>query len=188
MNTYPQMKPTVTPSPSDEELGLLCRAIQQRMLERGLTLGTAESCTGGGVAAALTAVSGASGYFQGSLVAYQDRLKEQFLAVPAEVIRQYDVVSQPVVEQMVRGACALLGTHCALATTGYAGEGNGVIPSGTIWIGWGSALDVHSLCLTGNEGRAANTAHAVREVLRQFLGWLDADGRESAPLNEQIHI
>lgn len=180
MNTYPQMKPLATPFPSNEVLGPLCRAIQQRMLERGLTLSTAESCTGGGVAAALTAVSGASGYFQGSLVAYQDRLKEQFLGVPAEVIRQYDVVSRPVVEQMVRGACALLDTHCALATTGYAGEGNGVIPSGTIWIGWGTAQEVHSLCLSGNEGRSENTAHAVREVLNQFLQWLDASAQDAA--------
>ena len=99
----------------------LCQAIQERMLSRGLTLSTAESCTGGGMAAALTSVDGSSGYFQGGLVAYQNELKERFLGVSEADILRYDVVSRPVAEQMVRGACALFHTHCAIASTGYPG-------------------------------------------------------------------
>lgn len=156
-----------------EALGRLCQTIQERMLERGLTLSTAESCTGGGMAAALTSVSGASGYFQGSLVAYQDEVKVRFLGVREADIQTYDVVSRPVAEQMVRGACTLFHTHCALASTGYAGGGNGMIPAGTIWIAWGSFSEVHSACLSGDEGRGRNTARAVEEALRHFLCWLD---------------
>ena len=164
-----------------KELSLICRFIQERMIARGLTLATAESCTGGRMAAALTSVSGASGYFQGGLVAYQNRLKEQFLGVSGADIERYDVVSRPVVEQMVRGVCTLLHADCALASTGYAGEGNGRIPSGTVWIAWGTATDVHSLCLAGDEGREANTAHAVDEALRHFLLWLDGnEGQKDA--------
>lgn len=151
------------------------------MLSRRLTLSTAESCTGGGMAAALTSVSGSSGYFQGGLVAYQNRLKEQFLGVSEADIQQYDVVSQPVVEQMVRGACALFHTHCALASTGYAGGGNGIIPQGTIWIAWGTASEVHSLCLHGDAGREANTAHAVAEALSHFLLWLEEKEGQCGP-------
>lgn len=119
---------------NSEPLHALCQAIRDLMLARGLTLSCAESCTGGGVAAALTSVDGSSGYFQGGLVAYQNELKERFLGVSEADIRQFDVVSRPVVEQMVKGACALFHTDCALASTGYAGEGNGRIASGTIWI------------------------------------------------------
>ena len=117
---------------NSEPLHALCQAIQGLMLARGLTLSCAESCTGGGVAAALTSISGSSGYFQGGLVAYQNELKERFLGVSEADIRQFDVVSRPVVEQMVKGACTLFHTDCALASTGYAGEGNGRIASGTI--------------------------------------------------------
>lgn len=159
----------------------LCQAIQERMLSRGLTLSTAESCTGGGMAAALTSVSGSSGYFQGGLVAYQNRIKEQFLSVSEADILHYDVVSQPVVEQMVRGACALFHTHCALASTGYTGGGNGTIPQGTVWIAWGIATEVHSLCLRGDAGREANTARAVTEALRHFLLWLEEKDGQCDP-------
>lgn len=160
-----------------ESLSIICRAIQERMLGRGLTLSTAESCTGGGMAAALTSVSGSSGYFQGALVAYQNEVKVRFLGVSEADIREHDVVSQPVVEQMVRGACAIFHTDCALASTGYAGEGNGVIPSGTVWVAWGSASEVRSICLRSDEGREANTAHAVAEALSHFLRWLDEKER-----------
>lgn len=150
----------------------LAQQILTMMVEKGLTLSTAESCTSGRIAATLTQVSGASDYFQGGLIAYQDRLKEQFLQVQEEDIMQYDVVSQQVVEQMVTGACRLFKTDYALASTGYAGTGMNGIPSGTIWIGWGSENEVFSKCLTKDKGREANTANAVKEVLVRFLDCL----------------
>ena len=150
----------------------IAEQILRLMVAKGRTLSTAESCTSGRIAACLTQVSGASDYFQGGLVAYQDELKEKFLGVSPLDIARYDVVSRPVVEQMVKGACALFHSDYALASTGYAGTGANGIPSGTIWIGWGSAHDVHSMCLTLDEGREANTANATREVLCQFLRYI----------------
>lgn len=145
------------------------RAILELMVGRGKTVSTAESCTSGRIAASLTSISGASDYFQGGIVCYQDELKIRFLGVSADDIRKYDVVSRQVVEQMVRGACKLFHTDYALASTGYAGGGMNGIPDGTIWIGWGSADDVHSLMLTGDNGREANTQNATERVLEEFL-------------------
>ena len=144
-------------------------AIQMRMVAAGKTLATAESCTSGGIAAEITKVAGSSDYFQGGLVAYQDRLKIQFLGVSAEDIAQYDVVSEPVVRQMVRGACKMFGTDYAIASTGYAGEGCNGIPSGTIWIAWGTPENIHTKCLTQNIDRESNTKNAIMEALKGFL-------------------
>lgn len=136
----------------------------------GKTVSTAESCTGGRIASAITAVSGASSYFQGSIVAYQNEVKEKMLGVPHEMIERYDVVSQPVVEAMVKGACRLFGTDYALASTGYAEawEGHEVC----IWIGWGSEDDVHSLCLREDFGRVRNVEIAAERVMVEFERWL----------------
>ncbi|MEE0520269.1 MAG: CinA family protein [Bacteroidaceae bacterium] len=131
-----------------------------------MTISTAESCTGGRIAAAITARSGASKYFVGGVVAYQNEIKERMLGVPAEMIERFDVVSQPVAEQMVRGACSLFGSDFALASTGYAEpwEGHEV----EIWIAWGSINDIHSRCLRSDSGRVANVEAATAIVLEEF--------------------
>ena len=145
------------------------REIQQLMVKRGLTLATAESCTSGGIAREITKVSGSSDYFQGGLVAYQDRLKTQYLGVSAEDIAKYDVVSEPVVRQMVRGACKMFQTDYAIASTGYAGDGCNGIPSGTIWIAWGTPDNICTKCLTQNINRETNTDNAIKEALKGLL-------------------
>lgn len=131
-----------------------------------MTISTAESCTGGRIAAAITARSGASKYFVGGVVAYQNEVKERLLGVPAEMIERFDVVSQPVAEQMVRGACSLFDSDFALASTGYAEpwEGHEV----EIWIAWGSRDEVHSRCLRSDSGRVANVEAATAIVLEEF--------------------
>lgn len=159
----------------------VCASIQRILLAKHKTLATAESCTSGRIAAELTKVAGASGYFQGGLVAYQDRIKVEMLGVDAQDIERYDVVSQEVATQMVRGACRLFGTDYALASTGYAGESNGRIPSGTIWIAWGSEDVVNSACLTTNIDRETNTRNAVSQLLHRFLNYLL--GEEDKPAN-----
>lgn len=131
-----------------------------------MTVSTAESCTGGRIAAAITARSGASKYFQGGLVAYQDEVKMRMLGVPAEMIREYGVVSREVAEQMVKGACELFHTEYALASTGYAEEWEG--HEVEIWVAWGCADDVHSLCLREDFGRVKNVDLATRCVLDEF--------------------
>ncbi|MBR6202496.1 MAG: CinA family protein [Bacteroidaceae bacterium] len=135
-----------------------------------MTLSTAESCTGGRIAAAITAQSGASRYFQGGLVAYQNEVKEQMLGVPHQMIERYGVVSRQVAEQMVKGACALFHSDYALASTGYAEpwEGHEV----EIWVAWGREGDVHSLCLREDFGRVKNVEIATQCVMDEFDKYL----------------
>lgn len=96
----------------------LCRS-------RGLTLATAESCTGGMVASRLTSVPGASEVFLGSVVAYADAVKEAGLGVPQELLETHGAVSAEVAEAMAQGARTRLGTDVAVAVTGVAGPGGG---------------------------------------------------------------
>lgn len=135
-----------------------------------MTVSTAESCTGGRIAAAITAESGASRYFEGGVVAYQNEVKERMLGVPAEMIEEYGVVSREVAEEMVRGACRLFHTDYALASTGYAEawEGHEV----EIWVAWGSEQDVHSMCLREDFGRVKNVEIATECVLDEFGKYL----------------
>ena len=135
-----------------------------------MTLSTAESCTGGRIAATITAHSGASNYFRGGLVAYQNDVKEEMLGVPHEMIATYGVVSRQVAEQMVKGACRLFHSDYALASTGYAEawEGHDV----EIWVAWGSEHDVHSICLTEDFGRVKNVELATQCVLDEFNKYL----------------
>ena len=135
-----------------------------------MTISTAESCTGGRIAAAITAQSGASRYFEGGVVAYQNEVKERMLGVPAEMIAEYGVVSREVAEQMVKGACHLFHTDYALASTGYAEawEGHEV----EIWVAWGSKGDVRSLCLREDFGRVKNVEIATECVLDEFGKYL----------------
>ena len=104
--------------------------------ERNLTITTAESCTGGRIAAAITAVPGSSLVFPGGIVSYCDRVKHQLLGVPEEMLEEYTAVSEPVAKAMAQGAVSHLGTDLALSATGLAGpEGDGVQPVGTVFLG-----------------------------------------------------
>jgi nicotinamide-nucleotide amidase len=93
--------------------------------EQGLTLATAESCTGGMVAARLTAIPGSSDVFLGSIVAYADTVKAAQLGVPAEVLATYGAVSAETARAMAEGARARLGADVAVSVTGVAGPGGG---------------------------------------------------------------
>lgn len=144
--------------------------LRDRLVGNGWTVSTAESCTGGRIASLMTEVSGSSRFYQGGIVAYQNKVKIHELAVSKEMIDCYDVVSEPVVKAMVQGACRKFGTTFALASTGYAEswEGHDV----EIWIGWGSVGDVHTLHLTSNQGRLHNVEEAARRAVEEFAYYL----------------
>lgn len=103
--------------------------------ERGLTLSTAESCTGGNIAHHLTLVPGCSDILQGGAVTYSNRAKSDILGVDPAVIKANGAVSEPVVRAMAQGACKAFRTDCAVATSGIAGPGGGTDdkPVGTVW-------------------------------------------------------
>lgn len=102
-----------------------------------MTVTTAESCTGGRIAAAITAVPGSSTAFPGGVVSYSDDVKHRILKVPQELLRTYGAVSSQAAEQMARGAAALMGTDLAISATGIAGpDGDGSDnPVGMVYLG-----------------------------------------------------
>ncbi len=106
------------------------------LTEKKLTLATAESCTGGKIAATLTSVSGASNYFKGSIVSYATQVKEDFLGISPDLIREHSVVSSEVAEAMALQIQKLLQTDYAIATTGNAGPNKGEADAevGTVFI------------------------------------------------------
>ena len=107
------------------------------MREKGLTLATAESCTGGGVGHALTAVSGSSSVYLGGVISYANAVKEQVLKVPAEVLSTKGAVSYETAHAMASGVRALLGADVAVSITGIAGplSDNTQKPVGLVYIG-----------------------------------------------------
>lgn len=107
-----------------------------RLKSRGLTVSTAESCTGGNIAASITANAGCSEVYSGSVVSYSNDVKEHVLGVSHTDIEQHGAVSREVARQMSCGASRVLMTDCAISTTGIAGPGGGSAekPVGTVWI------------------------------------------------------
>jgi nicotinamide-nucleotide amidase len=107
----------------------------------GAMLVTAESCTGGWVAKAMTDQAGSSAYVTGGLVTYSNHAKHALLGVSEKTLAEHGAVSEPVVRQMVSGALRVSGANVAVSISGVAGPGGGsdAKPVGTVWFGWGSA-------------------------------------------------
>lgn len=107
------------------------------LLERDATLSTAESCSGGSIAKRITALNGASQYFKGGIVAYDNSIKSGVLGVSEELIEKHGAVSREVVEAMANRAAVLFNTDYAVSTSGIAGPTGGTLekPVGTVWIG-----------------------------------------------------
>ncbi len=106
------------------------------LLDNGLTLSTAESCTGGKIASLITSVPGSSAWFMGSVVAYDNEIKTKLLGIDPETIRVYGAVSRETAAAMARGVRLLTGTDYAVGVTGIAGPTGGTPekPVGTVWI------------------------------------------------------
>lgn len=154
-----------------KELNILSVRVNEALRERGFTLSTAESCTGGGVAAAVTSVPGSSEIFKGGVVAYANEIKRDVLSVSEESLLAYGAVSEEVVRQMVAGVASLMHTECAIATSGVAGPGGGTPekPVGTVWTAFLVGGTVTTCKLTLDDcGRAANIEATILETLKIF--------------------
>jgi len=138
---------------------------------QGLTVGTAESCTGGAIAALLTSVSGSSDYFKGSVVAYSNEVKHRILDVSEITLKQYGAVSRQVVEQMAQGALHVLNCDYAIATSGIAGPTGGTPdkPVGTIWIAVTNKDSVVSKKFCFTQVREQNIQRSVNAALVMLL-------------------
>ena len=139
-----------------EELGKL-------LLQKGLTLSTAESCTGGGIASIITAIPGSSQYFHGGIVAYANEVKMALLEVQSETLEKHGAVSEQTVVEMAKGAMKSMKTTCSIATSGIAGPGGGTAdkPVGTIWIAVACNERIVTKRLEGDFGRAENIKNTI---------------------------
>ena len=144
----------------EEKIGELLKA-------KNLSLSTAESCTGGGIAALITSVPGSSEDFNGGIVAYSNEIKKDLLHVSAETLAKYGAVSRETVIEMVKGAMKTLKTDCAVATSGIAGPGGGTPekPVGTVWIAAAYKNDIVTMKQEGDCGRAGNVQSAIQNAL-----------------------
>lgn len=144
-----------------------------QLKEQGHTVATAESLTGGMLAAAFTSVPGASACFVGSVVSYATRVKESVLGVPHEVVETHGVVSRACAEAMAAGVRTLLDTTHAIATTGVAGpdlqEGK---PVGTVWVAVAAPDGVRSALLSLEGGRNEIREATCREAISLLGGIL----------------
>lgn len=147
----------------------LARIVIETLCQKGLSLSTAESCTGGNIAHLITSVSGSSEVFNGSVVSYANSAKIDVLEVKAEAIEKHGAVSQPVVIQMAEGVSKVLRTDCAIATSGIAGPSGGTPekPVGTVWIAVKTPRGVFSQChrFPGDRGRVIERASATALII-----------------------
>lgn len=135
--------------------------------KKKLTFGTAESCTGGKIAALITSVAGSSDYFVGGIVSYSNKVKHQVLDVSNLSLDTYGAVSRQVVEEMAAGAMKTLNCDCAVATSGIAGPGGGTPdkPVGTVWIAAAWKDTVKSQVFHFGKNREQNIIRAAHMAL-----------------------
>ncbi|HKW53883.1 MAG TPA: CinA family protein [Stellaceae bacterium] len=158
---------------ADDVLDRLAAAVLAGCRKQGLTLATAESCTGGMVAAALTDIAGSSDVVERGFVTYSNRAKEELLAVPPPLIAAHGAVSAEVAEAMARGALARAPVDLAVAITGVAGPsgGSAAKPVGLVWFGSGrkgGPIATERHVFPGNRAaiRRAATQRALELLLR----------------------
>ncbi|MEQ5800895.1 CinA family protein [Halomonas sp. H10-9-1] len=152
-----------------ERLGRLCR-------DKGVTITCAESCTGGGVASAITSVAGSSDYFETGYVTYSNAAKTRLLGVGEALLGEHGAVSREVVEAMVTGACRDSGADLGVAISGVAGPGGGSAdkPVGSVWLAWGDAERAEGECHRYPGDRRAVREQAVRTALVGMVRRLEA--------------
>ena len=143
--------------------------------EKGLTIATAESCTGGLIGAAITAIPGSSAVFKGGIIAYDNAVKTKLLGVSPSVLGKYGAVSQKTAERMAAGVRERIGVDIAISVTGIAGPGGGTQdkPIGTVWIGLATKDGVSATRFDyGDIGRNKVRDVTCMDALKAFTGAL----------------
>ncbi|MCI5069801.1 CinA family protein [Acidovorax sp.] len=165
-----QELPALDPSALDADL----TQISLLLLKKGHLLATAESCSGGLIAAACTDLAGSSQWFERGFVTYSNAAKVEMLGVPAAMIDQEGAVSEAVARAMADGALRHSQAHASLAVTGVAGPtgGSDAKPVGTVWFAWCVDGETHSEKQRFAGDRAAVRAATVRYALQRLLGFL----------------
>ncbi len=142
---------------------------------RGVRVATAESCTGGGVAEAITRISGSSAWFDRGFVTYANAAKREMLGVSAATLERCGAVSEEVAREMARGALERSQARVSVSITGVAGPGGGTPakPVGLVWFAWAvRGGEVQSRCLRFAGGRAAVRRQSVAVALQGLIDLL----------------
>jgi nicotinamide-nucleotide amidase len=160
----------------DENSYRLAEQVGKALSARGLLLATAESCTGGGIGATITAVPGSSQWYERGFITYSNEAKRDMLGVSADALAQHGAVSEVVVREMARGALRMSRAQVALAVSGIAGPGGGSAdkPVGTVCFAWawqGGMEHGETLRLAGD--RAAVRRQAAEIALQGLLRLLE---------------
>lgn len=145
-------------------------------MAHGMTLVTAESCTGGGVAQAVTRISGSSAWFDRGFVTYSNESKEEMLGVSPETLEQHGAVSEQTVREMADGALQYSRAQVALSVSGIAGPTGGTPekPVGTVWFAWATNNNVQSACHHISGDRDAVRSKSVQIALQGVLSLLNS--------------
>lgn len=161
---------------TEGEEGALEKQFGEILRDKGVTISTAESCTGGYIAHLITSVAGSSAYFKGSVVSYADEVKIKVLGVNPSDIEARGVVSETVVIQMAEGVRKLLGTDYAVSTSGIAGPDGGTPekPVGTVWIGVATPDKTFARKFVFSFTRERNIAKAAAKALELVLNEVNA--------------
>lgn len=150
----------------------LASQLGQRLIERGLMVATAESCTGGLVAGALTDIAGSSAWFERGFVTYSNHAKMEMLGVAADLVEAHGAVSEEVARAMAEGALLESRAQLAVAVTGVAGPGGGTRdkPVGTVCFAWADeAMTLESETMRFNGDRVQVREQSVRHAIGGLL-------------------
>ena len=153
---------------TDEPLEVI---VGRLLKERHQTISTAESCTGGKLASLLNKHAGSSEFYYGSVVSYDNSVKEHVLGVPAQMIKAHGVVSEEVVRAMAESVRKLLNTGFSIATSGIAGPGGGseTKPVGTVWMAWATPNGTFAECFQLGKLREQITDRACTKALVKMI-------------------
>ncbi len=164
--------------PDDAALDTLARRVGAVLAARGWQAATAESCTGGWIAKALTDIAGSSNWFGSGFVTYSNAAKSRMLGVPAALLEAHGAVSEPVVRAMAEAARARAGAQTAVAVSGVAGPGGGTAekPVGLVWFAWAGPGGTRSECRRFPGGREVVRRATVAHALEGLAGL--AEGAE----------
>ena len=154
-----------------EDCETLPELLHKTLIEKGVTLATAESCTGGTLASRLTALAGASAYFRGGVVAYSNEVKECALGVKQATLEAHGAVSEETVREMAEGVRQRLGADYGVATTGIAGPGGGTPekPVGTVWMAIASAAGTEAKLLHYGDRRQQTIDRTCNQVYSDLV-------------------
>ena len=143
--------------------------------KNGWYMATAESCTGGMIAAACTDLAGSSNWFERGFVTYSNAAKTEMLGVDASLFERHGAVSEPVARAMAQGALARSGAQAAVAVTGVAGPGGGSAdtPVGTVWFGWATPAGIVSEVRHFGGDRASVRQATVAYALARLIDLLN---------------